>query len=66
MVDALAPAAIAGQLVFSSLDSGYRHTCGRTTAGVLYCWGANGAGQLGVNSVATQMAPARVVGQLQQ
>ena len=66
LVDALAPAAIAGQLVFSSLDSGYRHTCGRTTAGVLYCWGANGAGQLGVNSVATQMAPARVVGQLQQ
>ena len=61
LVDRLAPSAIAGQHSFSSLDAGFRHTCGLVGTG-LYCWGSNRAGQLGVNSVVTQMAPTRVAG----
>lgn len=61
LADRFAPTAIAGQHSFSSLDAGFRHTCGLVGT-ALYCWGSNGAGQLGVNSVAAQMAPTRVAG----
>lgn len=35
------------RLTFASLGVGFTHTCGVTTAGHPYCWGANGFGQLG-------------------
>jgi alpha-tubulin suppressor-like RCC1 family protein len=44
--DRLEPSAVAGGLLFTSLDAGFRHTCGRATTGALYCWGSDGAGQL--------------------
>lgn len=37
----------AGVTVFSRLVAGAQHTCGLTSAGVAYCWGYNGLGQLG-------------------
>ncbi len=37
-------------LVFASVSVGSAHSCGVTTAGAAYCWGANGGGQLGVGA----------------
>ena len=34
-------------LAFRSISAGDKHACGITTAGVAYCWGWNGRGQLG-------------------
>ncbi len=33
--------------VWVTLTAGYRHTCGLTDAGRVFCWGDNGAGQTG-------------------
>lgn len=44
---ALAPGLIAGGLRFTDLTGGAGHVCGRTAGGELYCWGNNGASQLG-------------------
>lgn len=45
--DRSAPEAVAGGLTFARLTTGAQHTCGLTTGGAAYCWGANGYGQLG-------------------
>lgn len=44
-----APVAVSGGLTFAAgaLTVGGYHTCGMTTAGLGYCWGENGDGQLG-------------------
>jgi alpha-tubulin suppressor-like RCC1 family protein len=41
------PTAVGGGHTFQSLDAGWRHSCGVTTAGEAYCWGHNYYGQLG-------------------
>jgi len=41
---------VAGVLKFASLSAGRRHTCGVTTAGTAYCWGANEFGQIGART----------------
>jgi alpha-tubulin suppressor-like RCC1 family protein len=33
------PVAVAGAHVFTSLSSGYQHTCGLTSDGTAWCWG---------------------------
>jgi alpha-tubulin suppressor-like RCC1 family protein len=44
---ALTPVAVAGGLAFAQLGVGGDHTCGKTPAGVGYCWGDGFFGQLG-------------------
>ena len=44
------PRRVVGGLAFASVDGGASHTCGVTTDGTGYCWGANGAGELGTGS----------------
>ena len=42
------PQAVAGDLRFTGISAGASHTCGVTTSGVVYCWGSNDDGQVGV------------------
>ena len=36
---------------YEQIASGGSHSCGATPAGVMYCWGHNGGGQLGIGNV---------------
>jgi alpha-tubulin suppressor-like RCC1 family protein len=54
---------VTGGLSFTAIDAGFRHSCARATTGMLYCWGANGAGQLGNNSNTRSKVPVKVFGQ---
>lgn len=52
-------------LVFTSVSVGESHSCGITTSDTLYCWGANGGGQLGTgNMTPVAVRPALVAGNL--
>lgn len=57
----LSPVAVAGGLLFSGVATGDAHSCGVTTAGRAYCWGANN-GQLGDGSSTSTSTPVAVVG----
>lgn len=60
------PVAVVGELAFASISAGFRHTCGVTTGGVTYCWGANAQGQLGAGvprSTGEVASPMKVSGQ---
>jgi alpha-tubulin suppressor-like RCC1 family protein len=58
----LSPVAVVGGLLFSRLATGQAHSCGVTTAGRGYCWGADNAGQLGDGSSTATSTPVAVVG----
>jgi alpha-tubulin suppressor-like RCC1 family protein len=45
---------------FAKITAGYQHTCGMTQSGWVTCWGANGYGQLGDNTIFTSPAPVLV------
>lgn len=58
------PVQVAGGLTFATIAAGEDHTCGRTTGGVVYCWGDNSRGQLGAGRPdAALPSPTRVLGQ---
>lgn len=56
------PVRAARTLLFRTLTAGGAHTCGITGEGVLYCWGSNRAGQLGIGSFGGATSEARRVG----
>ncbi len=47
-------------LRFSKVAAGYTHACAISSEGVLYCWGDNGFGQLGLGDTDARASAARV------
>jgi alpha-tubulin suppressor-like RCC1 family protein len=56
----LTPVAVSGGLFFSQVSAGDLLTCGRTDAGVAYCWGRNVPGGIGDGTTETRLAPVPV------
>ena len=54
------PAAVKSDLLFTMISAGDYHSCGVTTEGTVYCWGGNGAGQLGNGTTKGSHKPLRV------
>src|SRR4051812_45955615 len=46
----LHPVRAASSLTFADISAGHAHTCGLTTDGTAYCWGANESYRLGVST----------------
>jgi alpha-tubulin suppressor-like RCC1 family protein len=59
------PAKVTGGLTFVQLSLGSLYTCGLTTVGDAYCWGANYTGQLGDGTQTDRAVPTRVAGGIQ-
>src|SRR5687767_8418585 len=55
-----APVRVNGVPALASLSSSYYHSCGLTSAGEAWCWGANSAAELGDGSHQVRSAPVRV------
>jgi alpha-tubulin suppressor-like RCC1 family protein len=47
---------------YTAVSVGDGYACGIRTTYALYCWGANGSGQLGIGSLTSQDLPAAVTG----
>jgi alpha-tubulin suppressor-like RCC1 family protein len=45
-----------------AVTAGGFHSCARTSAGTVRCWGDNGNGQLGAEAITNSAVPIRVVG----
>ena len=55
------PELVLGGLNFATVSAGDLHSCGETTDGKLYCWGANHRGQLGSGNKDLGLTPVSVV-----
>lgn len=44
------PVVVSGGLTFTAVSAGLFNSCGITVSSALYCWGDNGAGELGIGS----------------
>lgn len=53
------PVPVVGGHLFSSLAAGQSHACGLTTAGEVFCWGTNEAGQLGSGDTVYAAVPVK-------
>ncbi len=60
--DRVEPAAVSMPTgkTFASLAAGYSHACAMDTTGNAWCWGFNGAGQLGRGNTTNSLRPAAV------
>lgn len=56
------PVPVAGGHTFKTIRAGPSTTCGIDGSGSAYCWGANGAGQLGDGTLTDRPAPVLVAG----
>ena len=54
------PQAVIGGLKFASIQPGAFHTCGLTSRGAAYCWGANFLMQLGNGTTTPSAVPVQV------
>ncbi len=54
------PVRVEGGLSFNVVSAGNNFTCGVTTVGTAYCWGAGAQGQLGTGSQSSAGRPQRV------
>jgi alpha-tubulin suppressor-like RCC1 family protein len=57
-------ATTAATLPFAQVSAGYAHSCGVTTGGLVFCWGNNGAGQLGDGTIERRVLPTPIAGGL--
>ncbi len=55
-----APGQLSVHTDWNSLALGHDHGCATRTNGSLYCWGANGSGQLGVGTTTSNYMPQQV------
>ena len=58
------PVPVTGGLRFTAVSAGGNHTCGLAADSAAYCWGSNGAGQLGDGTTTDHPSPVRVAGGL--
>lgn len=55
------PSLVAGGASYAMIAPGSSHTCAVTTTGLGQCWGGNGNGQLGIDSIVTTLVPRQVM-----
>jgi alpha-tubulin suppressor-like RCC1 family protein len=55
------PTLVSGGVAFAKLTAGSYYTCGLTAAGVAYCWGSNGDGELGDGTITDRSVPTLVI-----
>jgi alpha-tubulin suppressor-like RCC1 family protein len=58
------PTLVAGTRLYRNVDAGRDYTCAATTGFRAFCWGYNGAGQLGNGGTASSRTPSAVAGGL--
>jgi alpha-tubulin suppressor-like RCC1 family protein len=58
------PEPVRAAVSFRSVAAGMEHVCGVSTSGAVYCWGANGNGELGTGGRAASAVPVAVSGGL--
>src|SRR5439155_646348 len=65
-INSSTPVAVSGGLTFAAVSGGesFDFTCGVTTGGAAYCWGANGLGQFGNGTTTSSTTPVPVSGGL--
>jgi alpha-tubulin suppressor-like RCC1 family protein/uncharacterized protein YjdB len=62
--DVPTPTPVSGELAFRTIDTGNAHSCGLTTGGSVWCWGANRYGQLGTSTTGGSTRPVPAGGAL--
>ena len=59
---ATSPMPVSGDRTYTEIAAGGDHACAIATGGAAYCWGQNGAGQLGTGNNTSSAVPVQVAG----